>query len=73
MIAHIPCRVAVFSVIVFLYYLLKKFVININSLYNMFVQCLNCLSVKGDLVLHVFLESMSVHNYKSIAVLLSQY
>ena len=73
MVAHILCRVTVFSIVVFLHHLLEEFVINIDYLYNKFVQCLDYLSIKSDLVLHVFLESTLVHNYQSVVVPVSQY
>ena len=62
-VAHILCRVAVSSVVVFLYHSLEEFVVDINILCDKFIQCLDYLSVKGNLVLHVFLESLSVHDY----------
>ena len=58
-----PCRAAVSSVVVFLYHSLEEFVVDVDYLCDKFVQCLDYLSVKGDLVLHVFLKSTLVHNY----------
>ena len=62
-VAHILCGVAVSPIMVFLYHFFKEFVINVDCLCDKFIQCVNYLSVKGDLVLHVLLKSMSVHDY----------
>ena len=73
MVAHILCGVAVSSVVVFLYHSLEQFVIDVDCLCDEFVQCINRLSVKGDFILHVFLESMLVHDHQGVVVLISQY
>ena len=38
-----------------------------------FVQCVDCSSVEGDFILHVFLESTSVHDHQGVVVPVSQY
>ena len=63
MVAHILCGVAVSSVIVFLHHSLEEFVVDVDCLYDKFIQCLDCLSIKSKFVLYVFLESTSVHDY----------
>ena len=72
-VAHMLCGVAVFSVVAFLHHSLESLVINVDCLCDEFVQCIDCLSVEGDFILHVFLESMSVHDYQGVVVPVSQY
>ena len=72
-VAHMPCGVAVSSVVVFLYHSLEQFVIDVDCLCNKFIQCVDCLSVEGDFILHVFLESTSVHDHQGVVIPISQY
>ena len=72
-VAHMLCGVTVSSVIVFLYHSLKQFVIDVDCLCDEFVQCVDRSSIKGDFILHVFLESTSVHDYQGVVVPISQY
>ena len=73
MVAHMPCGVAVSSVVVFLHRLLEYLVIDVDCLCDEFVQCVDCSSVEGDFILHVFLESTSAHDHQGVVVPVSQY
>ena len=72
-VAHMPCGVAVSSVMVFLHHLFEQFVIDVDYLCDELVQCVDHSSVKGDFILHVFLKSMSVHDHQGVVVPISQY
>ena len=72
-VAHMPCGVAVSSVVVFLHHSLEQFVVDVDCLCDEFVQCVDRLSVEGDFILHVFLESMSVHDHQGVVIPINQY